>query len=40
MVVEVSEAEWTPSRLLRHVVYLGNAREKAASTCAAALRHE
>lgn len=30
MVVEVSYAEWTSDRLLRHVVYLGEREDKAA----------
>jgi ATP-dependent DNA ligase len=28
MVVEVSDAEWTPDGLLRHVVYLGEREDK------------
>jgi ATP-dependent DNA ligase len=31
MVVEVSYVEWTPDRLLRHVVYLGEREDKPAS---------
>jgi bifunctional non-homologous end joining protein LigD len=31
MVVEVSYVEWTPDRLLRHVVYLGEREDKLAS---------
>jgi ATP-dependent DNA ligase len=31
MVVEVSYAEWTPDRLLRHVVYLGEREDKPAN---------
>ena len=30
MVVEVSYVEWTPDRLLRHVVYLGEREDKLA----------
>jgi len=31
MVVEVSYIEWTPDGLLRHVVYLGERKDKPAS---------
>jgi bifunctional non-homologous end joining protein LigD len=31
MVAEVSYAEWTPDGLLRHVVYLGERKDKSAS---------
>ena len=31
MVVEVSYVEWTPDRLLRHVVYLGEREDKPAA---------
>jgi bifunctional non-homologous end joining protein LigD len=36
MVVEVSYAEWTPDGLLRHVVYLGERKDKPASERSAA----
>jgi len=31
MVVEVSFVEWTPDALLRHVVYLGERKDKLAT---------
>src|ERR1700731_1514 len=31
MIVEVSYVEWTPDGLLRHVVYMGERRDKLAS---------
>jgi ATP-dependent DNA ligase len=39
MVVEVSYVEWTPDRLLRHVVYLAEREDKLANEVRRSLPH-